>query len=208
MEGQEHEDYPKSIGIDDSRGVETKTTCEDLADGELVPTLGEQVPVLKHKGHPGDHVEHIDQHQTNQDGEKITIRRGFYFHILLKLEINKRLKIGGNKLIEGYSQKNTTDTYEPEGQRGKPKAVAAFEARGEPMDCHAESKKEKYYGVVGKDVGYLREVPVRPYLMHHLTGCIPCHLVGFGRIKVRARAEEKTSERDEDEGDENGPAGG
>ena len=73
------------------------------------------------------------------------------------------------------------------------------------MDGHAYDEEDEYGAVVGYDGGDLREVPVAANLCHHVGGCAPCHLVGFGGVEVGAGAEEEACEGDEDEGEEGVP---
>ena len=56
VQGEEHEDYPEAVGVEDGRGVEAEAAGKKFAHGELVPVDGEEVPVLEHEGHAGDHV--------------------------------------------------------------------------------------------------------------------------------------------------------
>ena len=70
------------------------------------------------------------------------------------------------------------------------------------MDGHAESEEEEDRGVVGEDVGYLGEVPMRPYLLYHARGGVPCHFVGLGGVEVGTRTEKESGEGNEDESDE------
>ena len=77
----------------------------------------------------------------------------FLFVGVSELEIDERLEVGGDELVEGHGQGYAEEAHEPQGHGGEPEAVAAFEARREPVDKHAGGEEEEDGGIVGEDVG-------------------------------------------------------
>lgn len=73
------------------------------------------------------------------------------------------------------------------------------------MNYHAEDKEQEDGRIMTQYVEYLRKVPMRTYLVHHLAGSVPGHFIGFSRVKVGSRAEEEAGEGDEDKGNGDGP---
>ena len=126
----------------------------------------------------------------------------------LELEVDERLEVGSDELIEDEDGGHDDQDHEPERYAGEPEAVAALEADREPMDNHAEGEKKEGSPIVTHDVGHLGEVPLRANLVHHLAGGAPSHLVGLGGVEIGTAAEEESREADEDKGEEGGPDGG
>ena len=76
------------------------------------------------------------------------------------------------------------------------------------MYKHAESKESEDLPVRANNLRYLRQIPSRPDLVHHLAGGVPSHLIGHGGVEVGTTTEEEACEADEDEGEEGGPNSG
>ena len=58
----------------------------------------------------------------------------------LELEIDEGLEVGGDELVEDDGHGDAEGGHKPEGHGGEPEAVAALEARGEPVDNHADNE--------------------------------------------------------------------
>ena len=98
----------------------------------------------------------------------------------LELEVDEGLDVGGDELVDEEDCDDYDDSQHPQGHLCKPKAIASFEALGEPVDDHSDEEGEEYAGLVGDNEWYVGEVPRGTYAVDHVFGCIPCHFVGFG----------------------------
>ena len=76
------------------------------------------------------------------------------------------------------------------------------------MDEHTQNKQDEHRAVLVDHCRNKADIPVGAYLVHHILGSVPGLLVGKGGIQVRAAAEEKAGESDEDKCLENVPGAG
>lgn len=73
------------------------------------------------------------------------------------------------------------------------------------MDEHARDEHEDNVDVFPGDGSESIPLPGGAHLVHHVLCGIPGDFVCFGRVEVRACAEEKSRERDENEGERHVP---
>ena len=122
-----------------------------------------------------------------------------------ELEIDEGLEVGCDELIDDNYSDDHHQQHEGQGEVGKPEAIAAFEAVGEPVDNHSNDEDDEGGGIVLEYVGNMGPVPMAADAFHHLGGGEPGLLVGFGGVEVGAAAEEEAGEADEDKGEEGVP---
>ena len=124
----------------------------------------------------------------------------------LELEINERLQVGGDELVDDEHHDDTNQHHHRDRHLGEPNAVAAFEVLGQPVDNHTYHNKNKHVAVVSNDVGDLAPIPMATHLVDHVFGSVPSGFVGHGGVEVGAAAEEESGESDEGEGLEDRPS--
>jgi len=124
----------------------------------------------------------------------------------LELEINERLQVGGDKLVEHEDRHYHEEADEPDGQQGEVDTVPPLPTLRQPMDDHAHHKQGEHNPIVGQNVGDGRHIPMTADAVHHRLGRVPGGLVGHRWIQVGTRTEEQSRERDEYEGHEHIPA--
>lgn len=124
----------------------------------------------------------------------------------LELEINERLQIGRDELVEHKDRHHHDEPDEPDGQHCKIDSIPTFPTVGQPMDDHTDDKEREHGPIVEQDIGDGRHIPVSANAVHHRLGGVPCRLVGYRRIQIGTRTEEQARERDEHEGHQYIPA--
>ena len=116
-----------------------------------------------------------------------------------ELEVDKRLQVSGDELVEHEDGRNHDEAHQPEREHGEVDAVPAFPTVRKPVDDHAENEHDEDELVVGQDVGDGRDVPLPADAVDHRLGGLPRRLVGSGRVEVGAGTEEQPRKRNEDE---------
>ncbi len=100
----------------------------------------------------------------------------------LKLEINERLQVSRDELVDHEDDDDANQHHQRQRHVGKPKAIAALEVFGQPMDDHAYHDEDEHVAVVHHDVGYLAQVPMATHLVDHVLGGVPGRFVGHGGV--------------------------
>jgi len=116
-----------------------------------------------------------------------------------ELEVNERLQVRGDELIEDEDDHHHDDSHQPEREHGEVDAVPAFPTVGEPVDDHTQHEHDEDELVVGDDVRDSRDVPLPADAVDHRFRRLPRRLVGSGGVEVGAGTEKQPCERNEDE---------
>ena len=124
----------------------------------------------------------------------------------LKLEIDKRLQISRDELVDDEHDDGANHNHQRNGQLGEPNAIASLEVVGQPMDYQAYHNENEHIAIMEDDAGNHVQIPMAAHLVDHAFGGFPCCFVGYGGVEVGAAAEEQSCEGDEGEGLEDGPS--
>ena len=136
-------------------------------------------------------------------GVKIAKKR---FSTFLKLEIDKRLQVSGDKLVNHKHGQHHHDAHQPKRHQRKIDAIPALPTLGEPMYDHTEHKQEIDVPIVLEYVGDDGHIPLPADAGNHILGRVPGGLIGHSGIEVRTRAEKESREGDEHKGHQHVPA--
>ena len=105
------------------------------------------------------------------------------FH--LELEIDKRLQISGDELIDDKHNQCNDENHERNRHLGEPNAIAALEIIGQPVDDHTNDDEAEHIAVVVGNIRDDLQIPVATNLIDHVFGRVPSRFVGFGWVEVR-----------------------
>ena len=122
------------------------------------------------------------------------------------MEINKRLQIRRDELIDDEDDEDADDDHQRDGHLGEPKAIATLEILGQPMNYQSYHYENEYVAVMADNIGDLLQTPAAAHLVYHVFGGVPSGFVGLGWVEVGAATEKQSREGDEGEGLENGPS--
>ena len=116
------------------------------------------------------------------------------------MEINKRLQISGDELVEYKDRQHYDEADEPDGQQREIDPVPALPTLGQPVDDHTQAEQREHDPIVGQDVRDGRHVPVPANAVDHRLGGVPGSFIGHCRVQIGTRTEKQTCERYEHEG--------
>lgn len=125
----------------------------------------------------------------------------------LELEVNERAAVCAHELVNHEDDERRYSNHRRNRERCERDAVAGLELLRNPVDEHACNKHEDNVDVFHCDGVNCIPAPCGTHLVHHVLCRVPCDFVCFGRVEVRACAEEETRERDEHECERNVPCG-
>ncbi len=123
-----------------------------------------------------------------------------------ELEINERLQVGGDELVDDEHHGDAYQYHHSDGHFGEPNTVAALKVLRQPVNDHTYQDEDEHVAVVPNDVGDLAPIPMATHLVDHVFGSVPSGFVGHGGVEVGAAAEEESGESDKGEGLEDGPS--
>ena len=66
--------------------------------------------------------------------QSIRVFYAFFNRKTLELEIDKRLQVGGDELIDDEDDEGADNSHQRQGHLSEPNAITALEILGEPMD--------------------------------------------------------------------------
>lgn len=66
----------------------------------------------------------------------------------LELEINKRLQVGGNELIDDKHNQSRHQNHQSEWHTREPNAVTALETVRQPMDDETEDDEREHFPII------------------------------------------------------------
>jgi len=125
--------------------------------------------------------------------------------ISLELKIDERLQVGGNKLIQQEDSNEDDDRHYPQREEGEVHPIPAFPAFREPVDYHADGKKDKDNSIFIKHFSDNAVAPFAANAGDHAFSGIPGSAVCFRGIKVGPGAEKESCKSDEDKSEQDRP---
>ena len=123
----------------------------------------------------------------------------------LELEVDERLEVGGDELADHEDGEDAGEDHQRQRHAREPDAVAALETLRQPMYQHSGGEHQQNPDMLLHHLRNERQVPLPSYALHHILRRVPRLLIGLSRIQIRAAAEEKTRESDENEGHKHRP---
>ena len=118
---------------------------------------------------------------------------------ILKLEIDKRLQVGGDELVNHEDDDDAHQNHHGDGHLGEPETIAPLELLRQPMNHHADHDEDEHIAIVPCNFWNLIYIPMAAHLVDHVFGGVPSGFVGHSRVEVGAAAEEESREGDEGE---------
>lgn len=100
----------------------------------------------------------------------------------LELEVDERLEVGGDELVEHEDGGHDDNAHKPNRHQGEIDAVPALEMFRQPVDDHAHHEEGEHRPVVAQDFWNGGGVPVPADTVDHGLGRVPGRLVGNGRV--------------------------
>ena len=120
--------------------------------------------------------------------------------MILELEIDERLHIGGNELVDNNHRNNHTNDHQPQRHHSEIKAVPLLELRRQPVNNHTKQEQNNDISVLPHKRQNNTAVPRTANLVDHIRCRFPRDLIGRCRVKVAGRTEEQACKGDESEG--------
>lgn len=106
------------------------------------------------------------------------------YHANLELEINERLQVGGDELVEHEDRHHHDEADEPDGQQREIDPVPALPALRQPVDDHAQPEQREHDPIISQNVGDGRHVPVPANAVDHRLGGVPGGFIGHCRVQI------------------------